>query len=104
MRNAGCKKFEKLALLYEDISADMDRPLRLLSDLLLAVHHTEVVDDDAIESIGFFLRDFMNKKLVYEHYIFGRSLQDCTFSDAEVSGELCKITLQLREKDLIEEA
>ena len=92
-----CKRFRKLAMMYADFSADLDQPMRGLTALLLSVKYPDMIDERTVMEIGHTLEEYLNRKVVYESYIFGRSLHSCTSSDADVAAELCRITLKVKE-------
>ncbi|MBL7716554.1 MAG: hypothetical protein JNL01_13910 [Bdellovibrionales bacterium] len=86
-----CSKFQGYAIEFQDLSADNDRTLRMLSNVLLAAGIQDMFDIQTIREIGYYLEVFLNRKLVQEHVFFGRSIKGCTFSDSDLSAEIQRV-------------
>lgn len=91
-----CKKYPELARIYSDMMADLDRPMRNFS-LLLQCAEGEGCSEVDLRHVGDFIEDYLNQKVIIENYVLGRPLRTCTASDPDISAELCRITLKLRE-------
>ncbi len=59
--NPCCEKFKKLAIAYEDISSELDRPIRMLCDLLIYTQRHDTLSEETLEAIGLFVRDMLNR-------------------------------------------
>lgn len=89
-----CKLFEKRALQFQDLAADLDRGARMVANLILCAD-SDQFDFQQLTEIGYYFETFLNRKLVHEHVFFGRHMRDCTLSDAELGAEIQRVFASL---------
>jgi len=86
-----CKRFREISVRYQDAVFSDDYQLRMLANLLLCVQEIEGLDVESVREIGHAIDNFINRKIVREHYFFGRSLNSCTLSDTDLHAEIHRI-------------
>ncbi len=80
MKKPEDKNNEKIR--YIDYSCKNDETLLLVANLL--VQTGKALESDDVRRIGDLIRDYMNEKILIDHYFWGRSLRLCSYSDSEI--------------------
>ena len=94
-----CNKFPKVANNYIDTVFHDDYRLRMLANLLLCAKDQDCFDMESLEEIALFIEEFINRKIVREHYFFGRTLKTCTFDDADLSAEIHRVHAKMKQSE-----
>lgn len=85
-----CSKYKKFALVYQDIVIAEDERLRLLVDLLSQVNPELGFTKQGFQRIADEIQFYLDRKVVRDHYFFGRTLSECSFDAADLGAELCR--------------
>ena len=97
LRKPCCKKFENFTTEYVDLVLDDDDRLRLLSELLMRVQVDVLpLTNTDLRSVAHEIDQDLNRKVVREHVLFNRTLQRCSFGDAEIKIEIARIKESVR--------
>ena len=48
------------------------------------------IEAEEVRKIANFLDTYLNRKIVREHYFFGRLIEPCTFDSSELKAEICR--------------
>lgn len=96
-----CSKFSRIASQYIDIVCHDDYRLRMIANLLHCAKDQDIFDMESLEEIALLIEEFVNKKIVREHYFFGRTLRPCLFNDADLSAELHRVHATMKESERI---
>jgi len=67
---------------YIDSSSKNDETLLLIANLLAQTGQPLEADD--VRRVGDLIRDYLNKKILIDHYFWDRSLRLCMLSEREI--------------------
>ncbi len=97
-----CRKFDQFAMRYQDIVCQDDYRLRMIANLLLNIQDLECFDVESLEEIAHTIDEYINRKIVREHYFFGRTLRSCTFDSVELGAEIHRVHARIKKSENIE--
>jgi hypothetical protein len=96
-----CARFSKLALEYQDLTASDDYQLRALSNLLLCITDMEIFEVETLHEVARLIDAFLDRKLVREHYLFGRTVKGSAISAIELGAEIHRVHSKLKEAGVV---
>jgi hypothetical protein len=77
---------------FLDQSAQEDSMLKMFTTILGKMHTHENLEHFEVVELSAFIRNYLNLKIVREHYYFKRSLSMCNLNEDEIKRELSKFT------------
>ena len=83
------KNFKSKCVKYSDLSSDNDHQLQLISSLLLKV--TDALEIKEARTLGQFLDNYINKKIILDHFFWMRSVNLCNLNDEEIESLVIEI-------------
>lgn len=91
-QNTSSKNRDDLkSIQYCDLATGEDLKLRLIANLLLQAGVSLEADD--AQEIGNTIRDYINKRMLLDHYFWGRAIPEKYLSEHEKLKELSRIEL-----------
>lgn len=93
-----CSKFSGLALDFVDESVHLDASLWLLAELCSAASNMEALSTQTLSELGNSIKNYLGKRLVLEHFFFGRTIHPLTLEDSLVRSELLRLIDRLPEE------
>jgi len=85
-----CEKCDPVIQTYINLSLNDDEALGLLSDLLIVGNPSDLSERNVGE-IGYTISAYLQRKLLREATLFGRSKKRLQLEEFEVKGELARI-------------
>lgn len=99
-----CENYNGIALRYLDQSCFLEKDLEMIASLCCGVTATEMVDNDTISAVGYYLKQHLEKRRILEHFFFDRTLGDLALNEIEVAAALtvlhAKVTSAEKSADL----
>lgn len=71
---------------YSDLSSDNDSQARLIVSLLLNINGELEITE--LKILGKMLDDYINNKILLDHYFWKRSLSLCKYNSVEIASEI----------------
>ena len=83
-----CENYNGIALRYLDQSCFLEKDLEMIASLCCGVTETEMVDNDTISAVGYYMKQYLEKRRILEHFFFDRTLGDVALNEIEVAAAL----------------
>lgn len=85
-----CNDLDRIALQFVDLSSRDDSDLRLLGNILRACSN-DPLDGESLQTVGFKIIEYLDRKIIKDHYFWGRPLTYYSGSEKDLRIELYAI-------------
>ena len=85
------KKAKNEHILFLDLSIDLDRDLSFLGYLTENSNMEELPSEEMLPEVGYYIFEYLGKRVALEHVFFGRSLRRVRFDPSKLKAEVWRI-------------